>query len=197
MSLTLVTAPSQQPITTAEAKAHLNISHSLDDALIAAYIAAATEYAEAYLGRDLIQRTWDYSADAFPSGGNAFCLPKNPVQSITSISYVDGNGDTQALATSVYSLDKGVAPAEVYLQYGQSWPSVRGQRNAVTVRFVSGYAPSGSPQDLAGNVPDSIKSAIKLIVGDLYLNRERKMDVQVYYNDTADLLLHPHRLYKV
>lgn len=195
MSVKLKTAPASYPVSLGEAKTHLHVEHDNDNALITGAIAAATDYAEQYLSRDLVQRTWEYSFDQFPVRG--FCLPKNPVQSITSIKYIDTNGAEQTVSTDVYGVDIGVTPAEVYLKYNQSWPTARNQRNAVTVEFVSGHAPAGSPLDYGINVPDAIKSAILLIVGDLYLNRERKMDVQVYYNDTADMLLAPHRIYRL
>ena len=147
MSLTLVTAPAAYPITHAETKDYLNVEHSDDDALIDGLIAAATEYAEYYTARDLIERTWDYSFNNFT---RSFCLPKNPVQSVTSITYIDANTspESQTIATTVYTLDAGVTPATIQLQYNQFWPTPRSQHNAVTVRFITGYAGLGSPQDL-------------------------------------------------
>lgn len=195
MSLTTITNPALYPVTLAEAKDHLVITHDLDDALIDGLISAATEYAEQYVNRALVQRTLDYSMDYFPA--SAFVLPKAPAISITSIDYIDTDGATQTLATSVYGLDAGVTPPVVYLKYGQVWPTARSERNAVTVRFIAGYVGLGSPEDVRAGVPEAIKAAIKLIIGDLYLNRERKMDIQVYNNDTADLILHAFRLYEL
>ena len=194
MSISLVTAPTAYPLTLAEAKDHLKVEHTDDDALIDTMLSAATSYTEGYTGRDLIQRTWDYSFERFPS---TFCLPKNPVLSITSITYIDGDTspEEQTIATTIYGLDSGVEPAVVYRKYAQTWPIPRNQRNAITVRFITGYTGLGSPEDLRGNIPESIKAAIKMIVGDLYANRERKMDIQVYHNDTVDLLLAQSRIY--
>jgi uncharacterized phiE125 gp8 family phage protein len=195
MSTVTVSTPTVYPVTLAEAKAHLVIDHDLDDSLVDGLIAAATEYAEQYTNRALVQRTLDYSMDSFPA--SAFVLPKAPALSVTSIDYTDTNGDPQTVPTTVYGLDLGVTPPVIYLKYGQVWPTARSERNAVTVRFVAGYAGLGSPEDVRAGVPEAIKAAIKLIVGDLYLNRERKMDVQVYNNDTADLILHAFRLYEL
>lgn len=196
MSLTLTAAPSCYPITLDEAKHHCVVEHNIDDALIATYIAAATEYAENYLELDLVQKTWAYSFDSFP-GTSAFKIPKSPVISISSIVYIDSDGISQTLSTDVYDLDSGLPDAEVFLKYDQTWPSSRGHRGDVTVTFVSGHEGLGSPVDLRGNIPESVKAAIKLIVGDLYLTRERKTDIQLYTNDTAEMLLRPYRLYQV
>jgi len=198
MSLSLVTAPAAYPLTLAEAKQHLVVAHGDDDALIAAYLAAATNYAEMYLCRDLVTRTWAYSMDNFPTG-STIDLPKNPVQSISSITYQDvsASPNQQTLATTVYGLDAGIAPAQAYLKYNQVWPSATTLRNSVTVTFVSGYEPLGSPQDIRGNIPEAIKSGIKLMIGDMYAHRERKLDVPVYLSDTCQMLMHPYRLYKI
>lgn len=195
MSLTLVTKPTVYPVTLAEVKANSVIEHDDDDALLMTFIAAATDYAEAHTNRDLVQRTWDYSFDEFPA--EHIELPKFPVQSVTSVTYndVSQSPNQQTLSTNVYGLDSGGHVAMLYLKYNQYWPSFTPMHNGITVRFVSGYAGLGSPQDLRGNIPEAIKGAIRLIVGDLYEHRESRLDMQSYKNETADMLLNAYRLY--
>lgn len=197
MSLTLLTAPTVYPVTLAEVKAHCVIEHSDDDALLYTYIAAATQYAEKFTGRDLVQRTWSYQFDQFPSGIKSICLPKFPVLSISSITYndVSQSPNLQTLATTVYGLDKGGHTALAYLKYNQSWPSYTLMHNGITVTFVSGYEGLGSPQDLRGNIPEDIRGAIRLIVGDMWMHRESRLEMQTYQNDTVEFLLGSNRLY--
>ncbi|WP_372810073.1 head-tail connector protein [Litorivivens sp.] len=196
MSLTLVTAPTVYPITLAEAKAQCVVEHSDHDDLITAMIAAATDYAEKYTGRDLVQRTWDYSFDLFGSGDIE--LPKTPVQSVTSVTYTDvtTSPELNTLSTAVYGLDSGGDIPFIYEKYDQYWPDHTIVHNGITVRFVSGYAVTGSPEDYRASIPEGIKAAIKLLVADLYKNREKNTDIQTFDNHTCDMLLNAFRVYR-
>ena len=193
----IFSAPSAEPITSTEAKLHLKIdSDTTDDNLITYLIQAAREQAEAFTNRALITQTWDLVLDNFPDNstpdGYDIYLSKSPVASITSITYLDGNGATQTLASSVYGLDNYGEPCRIYLKYGQSWPSTYSQANAVTVRFACGYGASGTA------IPQSIKAAMMLILGHLYEHRE---DVVVGVSAVelpqgAQRLLYPYRVFK-
>lgn len=169
MALTLYTAPVSEPVSLSEAKAHLRVPSDVtdEDALISGLITASREYAESYTGRAIRTQTWDLKLDAFPC--DEIVLPFPPVTSVTSISYVDTNGDSQTWSSSYYqtSLPSGpqAAKARIWPAYGQYFPSTRTQMDAVTVRFVAGYSTVAA-------VPESIKAAIKLLVGHWYMNRE-------------------------
>ena len=65
--LTLVTAPASEPVSLAEAKAHLRIEAADDDSLIGALITAARQSAEAHMRRALMSQTWRLSLDRFPA----------------------------------------------------------------------------------------------------------------------------------
>lgn len=192
MSLSVSTYPSAEPITLEEAKNHLNIDleYTDEDNLIEMYISAARSYCEQYLGYPIAQTAYTYKMNTF--GSSEIELPVSKVISVTSITYVDTtqSPNTQTLSTDVYDLDTGVNPPAVFLKYGQSWPSVRGGRNDVVITFSAGFNDSmASPRDLDDRVPQAIKSAIKLIVGDLWLVRETKTDLEIYQNDGAERLL--------
>lgn len=92
-------------------------------------------------------------------------LPMPPVQSVTSVKYIDPNGVQQTLDPSVYIVDLASEPARLYLAPGQVWPAYRNQRNAITVRCVCGYADAGS-------VPATLQLAVKSVVANFYENRE-------------------------
>lgn len=143
MSLFLVTAPAAEPVSLADVKLHLRVDTTAENDLIAGLNTTARQYAEAFTQRAIPQQTWDWKLDAFPCGSE-FYLPKAPCISVTSISYVDTNGDSQTLATTVYDTDLPTGPharaGRIFLKYGQSWPQTRDIPNAVTVRFVAGYS---------------------------------------------------------
>lgn len=159
MTFVVVTPPTVEPVTLAEVKAHCRVSGSASDDELNAFIVSARMQAEQELRRYLITQTIDAYYDSFP---NFFELP--PLQSVTSITYLDDNGDSQVLATSQYRVDAVSTPARITPAYGVSWPSTYGVTNAVTVRFIAGYGDYSS-------VPQCIKQWIKLQVSNAYDNR--------------------------
>ena len=164
MALQLITAATTYPITLAEAKLHCRVDTTDDDTLIEALITAATEMCEQHTGRALMAQTWELTLDAFP---DAFELTRVPVQSITSLKYYDANGDQQTLLNTLYSLDNfdQFGYAYVVPVYAGSWPSTRDQINAVSLRYVAGYADAAS-------VPEGLKQWIKLMLSTMYDNRD-------------------------
>jgi uncharacterized phiE125 gp8 family phage protein len=150
-----------------------------DDPLIGSIISAARQAAETITGRQLMTARWRLVLDAFPGpllmhagSGSSFSLPahaillaKCPVQSVVSVEYLDMNGTTQVLPASDYVLDAACEPARLSPVFGKTWPPTLPQIGAVTVTFDAGY---GS----ASEVPEGLKSWIKLRVGSLYGHRE-------------------------
>lgn len=187
MPLTLVTAPATEPVTLAEAKAHLRVDVADDDTLIAALIVAAREHAERFTHRALITQTWDWSVDGFPA---IIVLPKPRLVSVTSITYMDSVGNSQTLAVSNYTVDGKSEPGRIVPAFGNQWPVTQGVINAVTVRFVAGYGDASA-------VPQGIKQAMLLMVGHWYDHREAVAHAQtvVEVPMAVDMLLMGHRVW--
>ena len=166
MKVELYTGPSAEPLTVAEAKAHLRIDHTTDDSYIESLIKAARTAAEKFQGRGYINQTYKLYLDWFPSA-LYIELPYCPLSSVTSIVYEDENGDTQTLASDRYQVDTKSEPGRVYLAPGVLWPRVEPDRvNAVTITYVVGYGATSA------SIPENIRHAIRLILGDLYNHRE-------------------------
>lgn len=168
-SLAIVTGPTLEPVSLAEAKDHLRITDSTEDGNIAGYLMAAREVVESYTGRALITQTWDKKLDwGWPRrcGNLEIELPKPPKVSVTSVTYVDTNGAAQTLSGSLYQLTERLGFGIIVPTYGSAWPSVRSQYEAITVRFIAGY---GSQP---GAVPEAIRQAIKLLLSHFDANRE-------------------------
>ena len=176
MSLTRVTAPTFEPLTLAEVRAHCRVDHLLEDPLLAGYIISAREFAEDYTRRALLPQTWEmkinrdwpeYWSVEEKDWRQGIELPKPPFQSVVSITYVDDAGVTQTLAADQYqavaingeSLEGLIVPAN-----GVVWPTVRDQMHAITVRFVAGYADTNA-------VPIRIQQAMKLMISHWFDNR--------------------------
>lgn len=187
--------PAAEPVTLAEAKSHLNITHSNDDTFIGTLIAAARDHAEQFTRRALVQQTWRLNMDDFPNF--ELRLDKPPVISVTSVKYYDIDNVQQTLVEGTdYTVD-------TYSEPGWLWPAVTGWPtvypdgiNGVEIIFVAGYSNSGaSPLNYADRVPESIKAGILLHVGHLYEHRESVGDFQVFDVPMGyKSLMYPYRL---
>ncbi len=139
-------------------KNHLRISGTDDDDSLREDIAAVRRYTETYLSKTLVKTTWVYKLDSFPDEIN---LQMGPVLSISSVEYVDTDGNTQTFSDIQYDDRNG----RLKPSYNSSWPDTRDQYNAVTITYIAGATH-------AGNVADDIKSAMKMLVGDKQNNKE-------------------------
>ena len=164
-SKTQTSAPSVEPVTVAEAKAHMRVDHSTDDTLIGNLIKAAREHCEHSTGRALITQTWESRFDYWPSGGVIY-VPKPPLQSVTSIVYIDTAGASTTLSASVYDVDTNATPGRILPAYNESWPSVQDHTNVITVTYVAGFG------DAASDVPEGLRIAILQLVAQWYEHRE-------------------------
>jgi uncharacterized phiE125 gp8 family phage protein len=161
MTYKVVTAVATEPVTLAEAKLHLRVDASDDDDLIGALITAAREFAEHYTGRALAEQTLEMALDEFPCV-DYIDLDAPPVASVTSIKYTDTDGVEQTFSSASYSLDTYGTSRQVTLAYGVEWPDTREEPRAVRIRYVTGYA----------TAPKAVKSALLLLIGHLYENRQ-------------------------
>lgn len=166
MTLVLITPPAVEPVTLAEAKAHLNVTGADDDTLLARLIAAATGRFD---GRDglcgpLINQTWRATSDGFPRGRLELPLP--PVSAVTTVTYRDADGVTQTLASDGYGVYGLNSLAGAYLEPVLEWPATDGRPESVAVTFVAGYGAT------AAAAPEPIRQAILATVATLYAQRE-------------------------
>ncbi len=145
-------------------------------------VVAARQTVERWCWRSLLTQTWRLTLDRFPpidSAVNAgeelqtIFLPRPPVQSVSSVVYVDPDGNQQTLDPSKYQLELASEPARLRPAYAESWPSTRPVPGAVQVTYVAGYG------DDPSDVPETIRQAIKLMTGELYWNREVMQTIQV------------------
>lgn len=163
-SVAVSVAATIDPVTVIEAKKHLNLDHTDDDAYIEDLIAAATDAAQAFTNRQFITATLIQRLDYFP---DEIRVPRPPLIAVASIAYVDSAGASQTLAASEYQVDTAQQPGRIRPAYGKYWPAVRSDTyNVVTVTYTAGYGAT------AASVPKRIRQAIKAIVAMLYEHRE-------------------------
>jgi len=195
MILTLVTESTSEPITVDEAKTYLRMESTdstAEDGLIGSFITVARKYAENYTKTAFVTQTRKLIFDDFSGSTSTIELPRPPVSTVSSnvsITYVEDTtaGNTTTIASTVYTVDADSRPARVFPSYGNEWPSsVRDQRNAVTIQFVSGYT--------TANVPEDVKTWIKMRVADMYENRQGLTEAQMMRlpRSHLDALLDPY-----
>jgi len=144
--------PSAWPVGIDEIKDQLRVTTRDEDALISRYVASSIELAEEYLWRQIGAAKYRLSMKRFPQGrygklsvfnraDNDIELQRCPVLAVDSITYLDTDGARQTLATSKYDVAVGeqFEPALLSPAYGESWPAVRKQADAVVVTFTAGY----------------------------------------------------------
>lgn len=188
--LSLVTAPTQEPVTIEEVKQHLRVDITDDDWYIESLIKGARQYCESFMKRAILTQTWDYQFDAWPA--NTIYLPWTPyLQSVTSVTYVDEDGNSATVSSSNYIVD--LMNGRIVLTSTGEWPSVTLRAVAgVTVRYVAGW----SDNDV---VPQPIKHAMMLLIGDWYEQREHTVvgTVRMSMAYGIDALLWPYRTWMV
>jgi uncharacterized phiE125 gp8 family phage protein len=180
-SLTLQTAPTIEPVSLPDVRTHLRITTHDEDGYLTTLRRVARQHVERTTGRALLTQTWDYKLGAFI---DPIVLPYPPAASVTSITYVDSEGNVQTLSTDVYELD--TARGHVRRKFGQDWPAVRIHNDAITVRYVAGWTSAAA-------VPGDIRHAVLLLCGHWYEFREPVISgtITASVDLTVDSLLAP------
>jgi uncharacterized phiE125 gp8 family phage protein len=157
--LTLITAPTGEPLTVDEVITQLRLPEEESEDYISGLITIARQHFEEHDDRRLCTQTWKLTLDHFPyyrgysniypsaSYFSGFELPLRPVQVVNSLKYCDTDGILQTLDPALYEVDLSSFIACVRPIYGGSWPSTRFQKNAVEIEFVVGYGDAVSTPD--------------------------------------------------
>lgn len=186
-SIRITTPPTAEPLSLAEARAHLRIDHFDEDGVIAGLILAARQHIETICGMALCATGYTMTLDDFPPG-ELIELPREPVQSVTAIRYVNDAGTLVTWSSAEWEADLNTMPPRIRPRDGYRWPTVDDQLAAVQVEFVAGY---GGPE----LVPQPIMQAMRLLVGHFYEHREAVQSggsvVELPF--AVDALLAPYR----
>jgi len=187
MSYKIKTQPASEPVSLADAKLHLRVDDTTEDTLITSIIVAARQFTEKYLNRSLITQTWNLYLDALPS---EIQVMYGDIQSFTSVKYYDSDNAEQTLSDALYDEDLISNPARITRTTDQTYPEVFVRTNAINIEYIAGYGD-------AVNVPDSIKSAMLLIIGHLYENRQNVIigHAAVVLPKGAEYLLDQYRIF--
>ena len=151
-------------VSLSEAKDHLRVSNSADDTLITNLILAATQAAQNYTNRFFINHSVRMDCDTWEE---TLYFYKSPVFSSTTIEYYGTSATIYDVwDSSNYIVDKVHEPARLLLQADKSYPDLADRKAAIKITYVSGYGTAAS------DVPQAIKQAVLLMVGNFYENRQ-------------------------
>lgn len=177
MGIAVATAATLPAVSLTEMRKHLKMRDRKEDLLIESYVAAATKWCETFTRRQFVTATFDYLIDNFPlqshvrfprvlrSEDDRIALPRSPLISITSVTYLDTAGVSTPFDALNYSADTASEPGYIFLKNGKTWPTVLDERNGVTIKFVAGYGNTTA-------VPATIKAAVRYLAAHYFANRE-------------------------
>lgn len=159
-TLTVITAPTLEPVTVEELKKALRIDFGDDDARLRALIKSARQWAEHYTNLHIMSQVVERTYEGWP--GYEFPLDVWPIQSIDTVAYYDTASPSveQTLTVNTdYYADSTTVGGKLRTIGG--WPSVAVRPNAIRVRMTAGYSS-------ADNVDPVIKEGIKAYCLHLY-----------------------------
>jgi uncharacterized phiE125 gp8 family phage protein len=195
LGASIVTKPANEPVSLTEVKAHLRIDTSDSDMQLMGHIVAARQLVEAHLRRALITQTWNLKLDEWPSNYR-IDVPLLPLQSVSSITYLNTSGDSTTLSTADYSVIGTGADnfGAIVPAFNTNWPETYYVPEAITVQFVAGYGSSH------GEVPAPIRQAILFQV-EILFDRHSKvlqgLGWKTALETTRDALLDPYRVVRL
>jgi len=170
-----------EPVSLEELKAHLDVDRDDQDEMITAMGVAAREWVESFTGLTLARRR---VSEAFTNFGAVRALSAWPIaeDAVPTVRYsVGGTAPVVLDGATVFPL---LRPCPIYPAPGSAWPHGAA---SVIVTIEAGYAPE--------DVPASLKSALKLMVGNLYANRESTVTGTIVADTgTIENLCRPYRL---
>lgn len=149
--------PAIEPVSVDDARQHCDLDDAYHDSQLATLINAARHKVEQDTRLALIDQTRVMKFDRWPR--ETFIeLPVAPLQSVSSVTYVDTGDATQTLSASLYTVDTTQKAGRLVLNHGESWPATRGHYNDLVITYVAGHGST------VASVPTMAKLAILMLV---------------------------------
>jgi uncharacterized phiE125 gp8 family phage protein len=191
-------------VTLDEAKAHLRVKHTADDAYIERLIKSASQRLDGpdgILGRSVTPTPYVVELADFPVGAQPLRLPMPPTISVEGIQYIDQTGAQLTVDPASYrvtGLGDKRRGAAIYLGSTYTWPTVTSEAwpDRVTITFTAGYSVDYSPGDA---VPEPLRQAVLLWIATWYDHRADSVigTSAAEMPNAAMALIAPYRLYLV
>ncbi len=161
MTIAIITPPTIEPVSLAEAKLFLRIDQSAEDGLIATLIGAARAAVEAGCGKALITRRVREGLDIWrrDSVGGAV-LGLGPVTNIVAVRLIASNGAQSVIESDRYRLEGGGDRPRLVFEAGV--PATLRSAGGIEIEYDAGFAPD------AASLPVALRLSTLQIVGALY-----------------------------
>ncbi len=184
MTLIQTTPPAIEPVSLAEAKAHLRLDTTAEDLLVATVITAARQHIEKALQISLISQSLSFFIDGWANSAAPVVLPVAPLIQFVSVRTFAPDDTPTSLSTAGFDVDRG-PPPRIAMRSSMALPTALRRLNAIEIAFTAGFGPSAS------DVPQPIRQALLHLVAHLYENRGLSPDETAM--PAVDILLAPWR----
>lgn len=195
-----VVTPPAPVVTWEEADQHLRLDGDEEQRpMVERLVKAATEHLDGpdgWLNRSLGLQTLEARMCGFGCG--VIRLPFAPIVDIVSVHYLDSLGQPQLVDPDTFELFGG----DLGNAWGKSWPTpgaYRGNAETVRIRYRAGYVVDPAADPLVPAVPEPIRQAILLMVGDMYRFPETAGDqgiAKVPMSTTVENLIERYQVYR-
>jgi uncharacterized phiE125 gp8 family phage protein len=173
-----VTAPSILPVNLTELKQFSRIDIDAEDAILCAFLSAATENVEAYVRRALLTQTWQYAISEWP-GSRVLRVPRPPLIQVNWIRILDDAGGYETLCATLYYLNKRSHPGEIILTNTATFIAPTRYPYGIEMEIRCGYG------NAAANVPMELRQAILAWASKMY---EERVPMKKPPMDVAEML---------
>ena len=164
MASVMTVGPAVEPVTVAEAKAHLRIDGTADDVLIGSLILTSRLHLESVLSLGFVTQSWTLYLDRWPKTP-IIEIPMAPLLSVNAVRVKNASGAGEVQPAANYLVDLATRPGRLIWNVApQPSPGVRA--NGVEIDFTVGFGA------LASSVPAPLRHAILLLVAHWYEHRD-------------------------
>lgn len=184
MAAILIEPPADEPLSLAEAKNYLRVSHDADDALIQSMITAARLQVETRTRRALLTQTWRIVLDRWPATGEILS-PVSPLRDVVAARVRDEAGDALALDIDCFITKAASVPGTIVFDAGRVIQPVR-RAAGIEIDIEAGYG-------LAGDVPAPLVQAVRLLLARAYEYRGEERGSDPMPNGVTELIA-PYRV---
>lgn len=160
MPIATLIGPDAYPATLEEARDHLRVDGSDDDAAIGRALAAATAACERHCQARFIRQTLRWTTEA----STCIELPLRPVESVDIVGIITPTGEALLSSSDVDLIGVAGRITAIRPASGRSWPAPAAIPYPVTVTFTVGW--------LAAEVPGDVKAAVLMATARFYEDRQ-------------------------
>jgi uncharacterized phiE125 gp8 family phage protein len=162
MKKTLLAGPAVEPLTLAEAKAHLRLDGTDEDGPVERLIAAARASVESETRLVMIAQSWRVALDAWPRH-RSVTLPVRPLLSVEAVRAFDAAGAATLVPAEDYEADREAASVTIKPDAAGLAPAV--SAGGFAIDFTAGFGPEG------GDVPAPLRQAMLMLLAHWFEQR--------------------------